>query len=385
MEILRPFVPANDSRRFVGSGNAGFGLGRGAGAWVSHAPTINEAQMTGVMSLRSRMDTFWVQGRIQYASEALTQVAQGSGIQFERRAGSGAKCVGKGRCTAGVARLIVAKVAATGLPSGDATRAAARVPTPASCRTAAAKPGMRVASAGYVWSASLTPDDALRERVAEEKKAHRCQAERLGWKVVVDATFIRTIGVRRGGFVGREFCQRIESFFDKYVRRQNAVITKLSEGVSVPASIIAEMGVGIAQNYAKHFGEPAGGFFSTARDVGAFCQMLLNGGVHHGKRLLSEKAVQTMSSIQTGRMPLSPQEAYGIGWSVKLRDDEGPSAGSYGHRGARRPCMWIDPKNGLAMVLLVERFDMPGDEQKVMYGDFMKAAVAKYGASTLSR
>jgi hypothetical protein len=41
--------------------------------------------------------------------------------------------------------------------------------------------------------------------------------------------------------------------------------------------------------------------------------------------------------------------------------------------------MWIDPTNGLAMVILVERFDMPGDQQKVMYGGFMKAAVAAFG------
>ena len=41
--------------------------------------------------------------------------------------------------------------------------------------------------------------------------------------------------------------------------------------------------------------------------------------------------------------------------------------------------MWIDPKNSLAIVMLVERFDMPGDQQKVMYGHFMKTAVRNYG------
>jgi CubicO group peptidase (beta-lactamase class C family) len=59
--------------------------------------------------------------------------------------------------------------------------------------------------------------------------------------------------------------------------------------------------------------------------------------------------------------------------------DEGPSIGSFGHRGARRPVMWVDPKNQLVMMLLVERFDMPGDGQKVLYGSFLKAAVEKYG------
>ncbi len=84
-------------------------------------------------------------------------------------------------------------------------------------------------------------------------------------------------------------------------------------------------------------------------------------------------------------MPVNPQEAYGIGWSVKLKDDEGPSVGSFGHRGARRTAMWVDPRNGLVMVTLVERFDMTGDEQKVMYGSFMKTAVEKFGAAKAAR
>ena len=157
-----------------------------------------------------------------------------------------------------------------------------------------------------------------------------------------------------------------------------AAIVRLSEGAEVPAPIIAEIGFGIAASYAKHYGEPAGGFFSTARDLGALCQMLLNGGTLHGQRYLSERAVQTMGASQTGNVPVNPQETYGVGWSVKIRDDEGPSAGSFGHRGARRPCMWIDPKNGLAMVLLVERFDMTGEEQKVIYGSVLKAALENY-------
>ena len=48
-------------------------------------------------------------------------------------------------------------------------------------------------------------------------------------------------------------------------------------------------------------------------------------------------------------------------------------------RGARRTAMWIDPQNGLALVILVERFDMPGGQQQELYGSIMKSAVAKFG------
>ena len=118
---------------------------------------------------------------------------------------------------------------------------------------------------------------------------------------------------------------------------------------------------------------------STARDVGRFCQMLLNGGVHEGKRILSDSAIKQMSAIQTGDVPVNPQEAYGVGWFVKIRDDEGPAIGSYGHRGARKTVMWIDPARQLVMVLLVQSWDMPGEVSKQLYTTFLKAAEAQYG------
>ena len=107
--------------------------------------------------------------------------------------------------------------------------------------------------------------------------------------------------------------------------------------------------------------------------------MLLRGGELDGKRYLSEKAVRAMSASQIGDVKYSPQETYGVGWSIKLTDEEGPAPGSFGHSGACRTAMWIDPKSGLAMVILVERADMPGDQQKLMYGSFTKAAIEKHG------
>jgi CubicO group peptidase (beta-lactamase class C family) len=164
---------------------------------------------------------------------------------------------------------------------------------------------------------------------------------------------------------------------DKNVKPE--AIAKFSGGVPVPLAVTRDMGFGIAFDYGKRYAMPAGGYFSTARDLGRFCRMLLRGGELDGKRYISENAVRVMSAAQLGDVKLSSQESYGIGWSVKLTDEEGPSAGSFGHRGARRTAMWIDPQNGLAMVILVERFDMTGPEQKEFYGAFLKAAIAQYG------
>lgn len=160
-----------------------------------------------------------------------------------------------------------------------------------------------------------------------------------------------------------------------------AHIARFSGGVPVPMAVVRNEGFGIAFDYGKHYAMPAGGYFSTAHDLGRFCRMLLRGGELDGKRYLSEQAVRTMSSSQTGDVKYGAQETYGVGWTIKLTDDEGPAPGSFGHRGACRTAMWIDPKDELVMVILVERVDMPGDQQKLMYGSIMQAAVEKYGRS----
>ena len=79
---------------------------------------------------------------------------------------------------------------------------------------------------------------------------------------------------------------------------------------------------------------PAGGLFSTASDLSLFCRMILGGGMFGGRRYLSEKSVQQMTSTQTGSLPVS----YGFGWST----DRKPG-GPFGHGGAYSTNMQIDP------------------------------------------
>ena len=168
-----------------------------------------------------------------------------------------------------------------------------------------------------------------------------------------------------------------QNHFDKELKP--ALIARFSNGAAVPQPMLEDMGLGVASDYGNRYAMPAGGIYSTAKDVGRFCQMLLNRGIDHGKPILSEKAVAQMTSPETGDVPVSPSEGYGLGWSVKLKDDEGLSVGSFGHRGARRTAMWVDPKNELVMVIMVERMDMPGSEQKQLYSTFMRTAIATYG------
>jgi CubicO group peptidase (beta-lactamase class C family) len=117
---------------------------------------------------------------------------------------------------------------------------------------------------------------------------------------------------------------------------------------------------------------PGGGLFSTASDCGVFCQMVLNGGVHKGKRILSEAAIKEMTSKQTGA---GIKQSYGLGWGVK-------GESSFGHGGAFATDMTIDTKRGLITVWMVQQsggFPNNGGQSQ---GAFRKAAEELYGNSS---
>ncbi len=109
---------------------------------------------------------------------------------------------------------------------------------------------------------------------------------------------------------------------------------------------------------------PAGGLFSTGKDVARFCQMVLNGGQLDGKRYVSEASVKLMTSKQTGD---ALKDGYGLGWST--------GGGTLGHGGALATNMTIDPQRGLITVWMVQHAGFPGDGGQ-SHGVFKKAAEA---------
>jgi CubicO group peptidase (beta-lactamase class C family) len=111
---------------------------------------------------------------------------------------------------------------------------------------------------------------------------------------------------------------------------------------------------------------PAGGLFSTAADVGRFCQMVLGGGVFEGKRYLSEAAVKRMTSKQTGTL----KENWGLGWAL--------GGNTFGHGGAHSTNMTIDPERGLMTVFMVQHSGFPGEGGK-SHDAFRKTAVEQFG------
>jgi CubicO group peptidase (beta-lactamase class C family) len=112
---------------------------------------------------------------------------------------------------------------------------------------------------------------------------------------------------------------------------------------------------------------PAGGLFSTAADLGVFCQMLLNGGTRGQVRYLSEAAVRELTTKQTGD---GVPNAYGLGFDV--------GGGRFGHGGAYATNMSVDPKTGLITIFLVQHAGWIKDGDQSL-GAFRKAAQAQFG------
>jgi CubicO group peptidase (beta-lactamase class C family) len=123
---------------------------------------------------------------------------------------------------------------------------------------------------------------------------------------------------------------------------------------------------------------PEHAMFSTAQDLAAFYQMMLNGGTYNGKRLLSRPAVELMTALHTGEIEPaghSPGKGYGLAWTV-VKDPIGTlqmqSIGTYGHGGAFGTEGWVDAKKDLVGVFLIQRSSGGSSEE----GDTFKTLAA---------
>src|ERR1700722_5748039 len=109
----------------------------------------------------------------------------------------------------------------------------------------------------------------------------------------------------------------------------------------------------------KTYFSGAGGLVSTAEEYAQFALMLSAGGQLNGKRLLSPKTVELMSSVFVpdtlpGRAP-----GRGYGLSVEVVNDpvaagRRVSKGSFGWDGAYGTHFWVDPKEKLIGVMMIQ-------------------------------
>ncbi len=113
----------------------------------------------------------------------------------------------------------------------------------------------------------------------------------------------------------------------------------------------------------RRFPAPAFGLYSTAEDLGALLQMMLNKGAYNGHRVLSQASITAMStnqiseSVRSQNVNAVRKPTWGFGWEVGYPGLGGPLASSriYGHGGRSGVKIWVDPENDLAGAFLIHQ------------------------------
>ena len=134
------------------------------------------------------------------------------------------------------------------------------------------------------------------------------------------------------------------------------------------------------------FGKPEnaplgnGGLFSTASDYAHFAQMLLGKGVYKGNRLLTEDAMNYLTTVSTGDLDCGflqedqyenrgPNYGWGIGTCILRAPHPGVAAvlspGTFGHGGAWGTQAWIDPVKGVAYIMMLQRLNVNSDASNI--------------------
>jgi CubicO group peptidase (beta-lactamase class C family) len=111
------------------------------------------------------------------------------------------------------------------------------------------------------------------------------------------------------------------------------------------------------------------GLFSTAEDLGRFAQMMLNGGVLQGTRVLGAETVAKMTSVQNPNVTnlKGRPDRRGLLWDIYQPDphDTGVDAiYAYGHTGYTGTAMRVYPEHGVYIIALANRVH-PDDSAKV--------------------
>lgn len=116
---------------------------------------------------------------------------------------------------------------------------------------------------------------------------------------------------------------------------------------------------------APAFESGGGGLTSTASDYMQFVQMHMNKGMHNGKRLLSEEAIELM---RTNQLPegipnigqIYPGNVFGLDFAIVENSAayQGASEGTHWWWGIAGSWFWIDPVENIAFIGMIQNDDI---------------------------
>jgi CubicO group peptidase (beta-lactamase class C family) len=105
------------------------------------------------------------------------------------------------------------------------------------------------------------------------------------------------------------------------------------------------------------------GMLSTARDYARFLEMLRKRGVLDGARILTPHTVDLMTTNQVGTRFSTDGLGFGLGFQTTDRYGASgmTSVGSFAWSGAYASTYWVDPKEGLVAVFMIQQLPNRSD------------------------
>jgi methyl acetate hydrolase len=148
-----------------------------------------------------------------------------------------------------------------------------------------------------------------------------------------------------------------------------------------------------------------GGLYSTAQDYGRFMQMLLNGGHLGDVRILSAKSLRLMTENQIGSLFVARQpvgiaaftrpfplgagrDKFGLGFQITAAGPDAARyrrAGSLSWAGLFNTEFWVDPRSGLAGVLLMQYLPFYDESAIRTLREFEETTYQQLAAQQVSR
>jgi CubicO group peptidase (beta-lactamase class C family) len=132
-----------------------------------------------------------------------------------------------------------------------------------------------------------------------------------------------------------------------------------------------------------NFEAGGGGLVSTAPDYARFAQMLLNGGLLDGIRIIGSRTLRLMTanhldpSVKLTPDPVPPGFGFGLGFAVRMHAGMAPFPGAVGQyfwNGSAGTQFWADPAEELWVLLMVQA---PGQREhlRVLIRNLVYAAI----------
>jgi CubicO group peptidase (beta-lactamase class C family) len=122
-----------------------------------------------------------------------------------------------------------------------------------------------------------------------------------------------------------------------------------------------------------------GGLMSTMADYQRFTAALADGGTLNGKRIIGRKTLEFMTADHTGSRPGRPPGfGFGLGFEVRtaLGDSLQPgSVGEYGWSGAAGTTFWVDPKEQLYAIYMIQANDADTRDLRLQFRSMVQAAL----------